>query len=102
MRKVRNADRSKSLVRERLGDARADARPVTRARLTEQPRGRIPGAVIALTHPAKVGLKRQQDPYRLSERAGEMRCRTVDRDHKIKQRDHGSEIDEATQLRAQW
>ena len=61
--------------------------PIAGPLLTEQPRGRIPRAVVAIQQPAPVGAVLQHDPHRLAQRTGEMRHRRIDRHHQIEQRD---------------
>src|ERR1700726_746956 len=56
-----------------------DAVPIAAPGLTEQSSSRVPGAVVAVQHPAKIRRIRQQDHYRLAQCAGEMRDGRIDR-----------------------
>src|SRR5258705_8653929 len=70
------------------------ARPVVEARLSKQPGGRVPWAVVAAEKPAPVGSIRQQYPHRLAKRPCEMNRCAVDRDDQIQRRDDRGGIHE--------
>jgi len=74
------------------GDAGADALPVARCQLTEEPCGRIPPRIIAVEQPSPVGGEGQQNPNGLCKRAREMCNRGVDRDHQIKSSDRAGRL----------
>src|SRR6185312_11328140 len=61
-----------------------DASIVAGLILPEQPCGRVPGAVVAIEHPAPVRRIGKRDPGRAGQRASEMRHAGVDGDHKVK------------------
>ena len=68
--------------------------PIPGSLLTEQARGRIPGAVVAIEQPAPVGTVLQHDPHRLAQSAGEMRDRRIDRHDQVQQRDQRRRVGE--------
>lgn len=66
---------------ERAADLGDDRVPIADRGLAEEPRGRVPRAVVALKQPAPIGRKWQHHPDRQAKRAGEMGDRGVNRDH---------------------
>src|SRR5690242_8369920 len=72
-----SADRGRSLCageRPQLAIDRGNNRvPVAARRLAKESRRRVPRAVMPPEQPAPIGHERQEDPDRLSERAGKMR-----------------------------
>ena len=57
--------------------------PIVARPLAEEPRRRIPGAVLALEEPAPIRNEGQEDEDALAHRAGEMGDRRVDGNHEI-------------------
>ena len=86
------------LVHELLSNATENALPIAGLRLAEQPRAKIPGRILALEQPAKIGRERQQRPNRFAERAGEMHHRSIHRDHQIEELDHRRRIGKIGEL----
>src|SRR5665213_583387 len=78
-----------------------DAFPVAKRRLPKQLRGRVPGAVVAIPHPAKIRRIGKQDHDRLAQRSRQMRNRGIDRYHDIEQRNDGGGIGEIAQSPAE-
>ena len=81
-----------------MNDAAYRTRPIACSILAEQPRGRIPGAVVAIEQPAKVRYDGQKDPDRFGQGPGQMGDAGIDRNHQIQIRDHGGGIGEGFQL----
>ena len=82
-------------------DALDHAVPISEARLPKQPRGRIPGRILALEHPAEIGRERQEDPDRFAQRSGEMGNRRIDRNDAIQQREDSGGVREIPEFLAE-
>src|SRR5690348_11419266 len=78
-----------------------DIFPIVELLLPEQADGRIPGAVVAIEHPAEIGRKRKESPDPLPKRARQMHYRSVDRDHGIEERNDGRGVGKILDLLAE-
>ena len=74
-----------------------DFRPVSALLLPEQPGAGVPGAILPVEQPAEIRNTRQQDPDCLTQGAGQVSNRGVDRDHEVHQRDKRRSIGEVLQ-----
>ena len=83
---------------QRSADAGDDAAPVTRGRLTEQPGGAVPRAVLASAQPAPAGIEAIEHPHRLAQRSGEMRNRRVHADHQVECRNQRRRVGKIVQV----
>ena len=75
--------------------------PIATRLLAEEPRRRIPRAVLALEEPAPIGNERQHDPNPLAHGAGEMSDRRVDGNDEVEIGDGAGGLREIRELEAQ-
>ncbi len=97
-RAVRHLRRAGDPLGKGLAHGGDHALPVAVPRLSEQPHGRVPGAVAAREQPAPVGRERQKGPHRLVERAREVNERRVGGNYQIEIGDGRGGFPEVGQL----
>src|SRR6201994_1366250 len=88
-------------ARQGLAEPRDHASPFAALALPEQPRGRIPGAIVPVEQPTPVRRVGQQNPDRLSQCAGEMRDAGVDGNDEIELRDQRRGVRKITEFSAE-
>jgi len=86
------------LVREHGRDLADYGSPIAARLLAEEPRRRIPRAVLALEEPAPIGNERQHDPNPLAHGAGEMGDRRVDGNDEVEIGDGAGGLREVCEL----
>src|SRR6266700_5185530 len=73
--------------------------PIIDPWLPEQAPARVPGAVIAIDHPAEVGRERHQDPERPADGAREMHNGGIDGNNQIEERYQRRRVGKIVELR---
>ena len=82
-------------------DPRDQLVPVVEARLAEEAKRRVPGTIVAIEHPAPVGLGRQQAPDRPAECTGQVKDGGIHADRQVELIENRGRVDEVDQAIAQ-